>query len=142
MLKMLPFLSHSPTTQPWEKGLWAIPVGNALKDFQTLHGQYCSRPANDLVFHHGTWQNSGDPTSGSTGTGAIPISLTSDTGFWFMAANCNSSSNTAIWSHNYGNGYFGSTAVSSAGTNASNNGIFEYDVPAGYQALCTKGLNA
>ena len=91
---------------------------------------------------NGTWQNSGDPTSGSTGTGAIPISLTSDTGFWFMAANCNSSSNTAIWSHNYGNGYFGSTAVSSAGTNASNNGIFEYDVPAGYQALCTKGLNA
>ena len=98
---------------------------------------------NKLYFSkNGTWQNSGDPTSGSTGTGAIPISLTSNTGYWFMAANCNSASNTAVWSHNYGNGYFGSTAVSSAGTNASNNGIFEYDVPAGYQALCTKGLNA
>ncbi len=98
---------------------------------------------NKLYFSkNGTWQNSGVPTSGSTGTGAIPISLTPDTGFWFMAANCNSASNTAVWSHNYGNGYFGSTAVSSAGTNASNNGIFEYDVPAGYQALCTKGLNA
>ena len=42
---------------------------------------------------------------------------------------------------NFGNGYFGTTAVSSAGTNASNNGIFEYDVPAGYTALSTKGLN-
>mgnify|MGYP003117476898 CR=1 FL=1 len=42
---------------------------------------------------------------------------------------------------NYGNGYFGTTAVSSAGTNASNLGIFEYDVPSGYSALCTKGLN-
>ena len=42
---------------------------------------------------------------------------------------------------NYGNGYFGTTAVSSAGTNASNTGIFEHDVPAGYTALCTKGLN-
>ena len=31
------------------------------------------------------------------------------------------------------------TAVSSAGTNASNIGIFEYDVPSGYTALCTKG---
>ena len=42
---------------------------------------------------------------------------------------------------NYGNGYFGTSAISSAGTNASNNGIFEYDVPAGYTALSTKGLN-
>jgi hypothetical protein len=44
-------------------------------------------------------------------------------------------------SYNFGNGYFGTTAVSSAGTNASNNGIFEYDVPTGYTALSTKGLN-
>ena len=43
--------------------------------------------------------------------------------------------------YNFGNGYFGTTAVSSAGTNASNNGIFEYDVPSGYTALSTKGLN-
>ena len=42
---------------------------------------------------------------------------------------------------NFGNGYFGTTAVSSAGTNASGIGIFEYDVPAGYTALSTKGLN-
>jgi len=42
---------------------------------------------------------------------------------------------------NFGNGYFGTTQVSSAGTNASGNGIFEYDVPSGYTALSTKGLN-
>ena len=42
---------------------------------------------------------------------------------------------------NFGNGYFGTTAVSSAGTNASGNGIFEYDVPNGFTALSTKGLN-
>ena len=42
---------------------------------------------------------------------------------------------------NYGNGYFGSSAVASAGTNASGNGIFEYNVPTGYTALSTKGLN-
>jgi hypothetical protein len=42
---------------------------------------------------------------------------------------------------NFGNGYFETTAVSSAGTNASGNGIFEYDVPTGYTALSTKGLN-
>ena len=42
---------------------------------------------------------------------------------------------------NYGNGYFGDSAVSSAGTNASGIGIFELDVPANYTALSTKGLN-
>jgi len=46
-----------------------------------------------------------------------------------------------VYSANYGNGYFGTTAVSSAGTNASGNGIFEYDVPTGFTALSTKGLN-
>jgi hypothetical protein len=45
------------------------------------------------------------------------------------------------FSTNFGNGYFGTTAVSSAGTNASAIGIFEYDVPAGFTALSTKGLN-
>ena len=42
---------------------------------------------------------------------------------------------------NFGNGYFATTVVSSAGTNASGNGIFEYDVPTGYTALSTNGLN-
>ena len=44
-------------------------------------------------------------------------------------------------STNWGNGYFANNPVSSAGTNASGNGIFEYDVPTGYTALSTKGLN-
>ena len=96
---------------------------------------------NKLYFSkNGTWQNSGDPTSGSTGTGAIPISLTSNTGFWFIAANSNSASNTAVWEHNYGNGYFGTTAITSAGSNG-NGSLFEYDVPTGYYALNTKNLN-
>jgi len=96
---------------------------------------------NKLYFSkNGTWQNSGDPTSGSTGTGAVSIG-TSPTGFWHFA--CSSTSTNYATNHaaNFGNGYFQSTAVSSAGTNASNNGIFEYDVPTGYTALSTKGLN-
>ena len=97
---------------------------------------------NKLYFaKDGVWQNSGDPTSGSTGTGAIDISLTPTDGCWFIAANCNSASDTAVWEHNYGNGYFGTTAISSEGTNASGIGKFEYDVPTGYTALSTKGLN-
>ena len=45
------------------------------------------------------------------------------------------------WYSNFGNGMFKTTAVASAGSNASNIGTFEHDVPAGYTALSTKGLN-
>jgi len=44
--------------------------------------------------------------------------------------------------YNFGNGYFGTTAVSSAQNPDDGIGIFEYDVPAGYRALCTKSINA
>ena len=66
-----------------------------------------------------------------------PVSLTADKFYHFGVSGYNG---TQI-SCNFGNGYFGTTAVSSAGTNASNIGIFEYDVPTGYTAWSTKGLN-
>jgi hypothetical protein len=88
---------------------------------------------------NGTWGNSGDPTSGSTGTGAAPISANTEE--WFFGCGDRGTSTTATYEWNFGNGYFGTTAVSSAGTNASNIGIFEYNVPTGYTALSTKGLN-
>ena len=84
---------------------------------------------------NGVWQNSGVPTSGSTGTGAVSLPSTGDA--WLFGG---SPRNSSIQS-NFGNGYFGTTAVASAGTNASGIGIFEYDVPTGYTALSTKGLN-
>jgi len=43
---------------------------------------------------------------------------------------------------NFGNGFFGTTAVSSAQNPDDGIGIFEYDVPTGYRALCTKSINA
>jgi hypothetical protein len=87
---------------------------------------------------NGTWQNSANPTSGATGTGAIDISSSSASDMMFSSA---VETGSCAVSANFGNGYFGTTAVASAGTNASGIGIFEYDVPTGYTALSTKGLN-
>ena len=42
--------------------------------------------------------------------------------------------------YNFGNGYFGTTAITSAGSNG-NGSLFEYDVPSGYYALNTKNIN-
>ena len=93
---------------------------------------------------NGTWQNSGDPTSGATGTGAAftiaSPSSTNDGAYFFACGDDNAYAEQRVaW--NFGNGDFSGNTISSAGTNASGNGIFEYDVPTGYTALSTKGLN-
>tara|TARA_R100001086_G_scaffold232552_1_gene153807 strand:- start:596 stop:1933 length:1338 start_codon:yes stop_codon:yes gene_type:complete len=90
---------------------------------------------------NGTYRNSGDPTSGSSRTGAVDFSASSLVGKFLLPGFGKGNQGTSTMQYNFGNGYFGTTAISSAGTNASNNGLFEYDVPAGYTALSTKGLN-
>ena len=52
-----------------------------------------------------------------------------------------STSNSTNLQMNFENGYFATSAISSEGTNARGHGKFEYNVPTGYTALCTKGLN-
>ncbi len=99
---------------------------------------------NKLYFSkNGTWQNSGDPTSGATGTGALAITDPNDVpqgGYSPVGGAYTSVSHTL--SFNFGNGYFGTTAVSSAQNPDDGIGIFEYAVPTGYKALCTKSINA
>ena len=79
---------------------------------------------------NGVWNVSSNP---ATNTGGISLGGDSYT---FCGATSN-----ADCMINAGNGYMGTTAISSEGTNASGIGKFEYDVPAGYTALSTKGLN-
>jgi hypothetical protein len=94
---------------------------------------------NKLYFaKNGTWQNSANPSSGSNG---ISINANPTDGFYFPAWGDWDNNNRYYFYLNFGNGYFGTTAVASAGTNASGIGVFEYDVPTGYTALSTKGLN-
>jgi hypothetical protein len=89
---------------------------------------------------NGTWQNSATDAQIAAGTTTY-AAFTGLSGTFFMGC-CDAATPTGdTFSTNFGNGYFGTTAVSSAGTNASAIGIFEYDVPAGFTALSTKGLN-
>ena len=93
---------------------------------------------------NGSYLNSGSPTSGSSGTGGYALSnIANNNGdnYYVMGASVSGTAGTRTVAVNYGQGFFGTTAVASAGTNASGHGVFEYDVPTGYTALCTKGLN-
>ena len=82
---------------------------------------------------NGTFQNSGVPTSGSTGTGAISITATSTAGNYFFVA----SPNTSTVQFNFGSP---PCSISSGNSDANGFGNFEYSVPSGYFALCTKNL--
>ena len=70
-------------------------------------------------------------------SGLTPITA----GKIYTPATATYNTSNQFFSYNFGNGTFGTTAVASAGSNASGVGIFEYDVPAGYAGLSTKGLN-
>ena len=84
----------------------------------------------------GTWYNSGNPATGTnplwTGSAVFPDDIYVP--YW-------QGYGTVSGRFNFGGGSFGSDAVASAGTNASGNGVFELDVPTGFTAISTKGIN-
>ena len=79
-----------------------------------------------------TWR-----VANSTTFNASSNDTTFTTGRFYVPA-C--SNENCGWKFNFGNGYFGTTAITSAGSNG-NGSLFEYDVPSGYYALNTKNIN-
>ena len=95
---------------------------------------------NKLYFSkNGTFQNSGDPTTGATGTGAVSIQAPSGTidGVYYFAGGDNKNSDTTRMDFNFGNPAF---ALDSGNADANGYGDFEYAPPSGYYSLCTKNL--
>ena len=90
------------------------------------------------VSKDGTFYNSGNPASGSNGIDISGILSSGDTAF-FAFTNYRGSG-TGSCDVNFGSGFFGTTAVASANADANGFGAFEYAVPSGYYALCTKNI--
>jgi len=79
----------------------------------------------------GTSWTESTPTTGHTLTSGYTYGVRGSTG---------SGTSVNIW--NFGNGFFGTTAVASAGTSTSgDDSIWEYDCPTGYYGLNTKNIN-
>jgi len=96
---------------------------------------------NKLYFaKNGTWEKSGNPESGSTGTGAISITAPASTplGAYFPSVADGTTSYNATFKTNFGSPPY---AISSGNTDSSGMGNFEYAVPEGYYSLCTRNLN-
>ena len=85
---------------------------------------------------NGTWFNSANPAT-SGGTGGLALSNLGSNGTYTFL-NGNRKSMGTEW--NFGSGFFGTTAVASANADGNGFGAFEYAVPSGYYALCTKNI--
>ena len=83
---------------------------------------------------NGVWVDSGNPSSGS---GEQYSGLTGVYAPFIMCSLTNGMNGSSM---NFGNGFFGTTAITSAGSNG-NGSLFEYDVPSGFYALNTKNIN-
>ena len=84
---------------------------------------------------NGTYLQSGNPVTGANPAVSNLLTLGSGEGFYF----CDSVTDapTQINQENFGNPPF---TISSGNSDANNFGNFEYEVPSGYYALCTKNL--
>ena len=125
-------------------------IGNGVSNPYTSYG---SSTANGIAMFavdldnnkfygglNGTWFASGNPATGANGKTIQAVADTQDGCYYPAVGTYQGYTGTAEC--NFGNGYFGTTAVTSAGTAGSTPGTFEYDVPSGFQPLSTKGLNA
>ena len=87
------------------------------------------------VSKNGVFQNSGDPTSGATGTGAM-YSITDGYDYTFVSTTLDSGTDP-VHEWNFGSPSF---SISSGNTDGDGYGNFEYAVPSGYYSLNTKNL--
>ena len=95
------------------------------------------------ISKNGTWQNSGDPTSGASKTGdvGVPMAVASTpNGVYMPLVTYLNASASGVTAANFG-GCSGFD-VSSANQDGNGYGNFEYAVPDGYMAICTKNLGS
>jgi len=84
------------------------------------------------------WIKSADPVAGTNG---LDISSDYTTDKLLVPAIAQYGSGS-VGSFNFGEGFFGTTAVASANADSNGIGAFEFAPPTGFLSLCTKSINA
>ena len=91
---------------------------------------------------NGTWQDSGDPTSGATGTGAafsLGTGRTYRPSFSDISGNATGPAGVCVF--NFGqDGTFAGAKTAQGNSDSEDIGNFYYAVPSGFKALCSKNL--
>ena len=86
----------------------------------------------------GVWQESGDPAAGTNGIAITAVASTLNGMYFFGCTGWANAAETFSWNL----GGCSAFTVASANQDANGYGNFEYAVPSGYLALCTKNLGS
>ena len=155
--------SSSPGYQEYSLGNWGMRNTNGRFFYSsggakyTADNQHAGWSLGDIIMlgldcdnkrlylgKNGYWLSS-NTWSSSTPSQYLTLDPTNFEDNYHFACGDSSGTNVSTWQCNFGNGTFGTTAVSSnsgSGYSATGSlGIFQYQPPTGYTALCTKGLN-
>jgi len=91
---------------------------------------------------NGTWFNAPSTSSaGDPANGNYPgLSFAKGDDFWGIGVTTVANSGNQYIYVNFGEGRFGTTAVSSANADGAGLGAFEYAVPSGFYSICTKNI--
>lgn len=90
-----------------------------------------------IYFHkNGTYINSGDPTSGGSGTGGYALVNLNGEEYFFHCMDSRDGNNVTLQA-NFGSPFY---SISSGNSDGNGYGNFEYSVPTGYYALNSKNL--
>jgi len=91
---------------------------------------------------NGTWQNSGVPTSGATGTGGYNFFTYLGTGgIYVMGVTGQSGASSApYFDVNWGNGAYANANFGSPNADGNGYGAFTYAPPTGFLTICTKNI--
>ena len=133
---------YAPTAYAWYLG-----NGNIYNNDSSISSAYGTANQNDIIgvaldmdnlklyfSKNNTFLNSGNPTSGATGTGAISLSANYSPYIPHAGEGSGASINFAF---NFGNPTFTGTDK----TDGNSRGSFEYAPPSGYLSLCTSNLS-
>ena len=94
---------------------------------------------------NGTWfnapstSNAGNPAAGTNDSGKTLTNNDRELMAFYVAGQNSDSTNRLIHT-NFGDGFFGTTAVASANADGAGMGAFEYAVPSGFYAVCSKNI--
>jgi len=113
--------------------------GDAMTNGDIISVAYDADNGTIWFARNGTWQNSATQTEIENGTTTNSAFSGLDTTTTYFCSMGNGGSTYTNYT-NFGNGYFGTTAVASGNADSAGLGIFEYTVPSGYYSLCTKNL--
>jgi hypothetical protein len=109
----------------------AFPSGFGDDDVGTIYGVTMDFTNDEIIIR----RNNDDSTKA---TFSIPAALKAEP--IHVGYSVSSTWPAGSFDFNFGNGFFGTTAITSAGSNG-NGSLFEYDVPSGFYALNTKNIN-